>query len=122
MLLIHYYALATGATLLTAGWLFRPRDRTTVTSLGAFISWGLVALLGADVEQRALAPETVETVNNTSVAVGNGTTLVAAPVTTELRLFATLWALLSGLALILYIVGVYPPGDATGDDPIKADQ
>lgn len=121
MLLTHLYALATGATLLTAAWLFRPGERTAVTSFGAFVAWGLTALLGGDVDRYAASGDAVETVNNTTLAVDQGAQLVAVPVPTELRLFAVLWALLSGLALILYTFGVYPPADGTGEDPTRAE-
>jgi hypothetical protein len=111
MLLTHYYAVAIAATLLTAAWLFRPDARTAVTTLGAFLGWGLTALLGDSTEVYATQPATVETVNNTTVAVPQGEALAAVPVPAELRLFATLWALLSALALLLYVWGVYPPAD-----------
>jgi hypothetical protein len=120
MLLTHYYAVALAGALLTGAWLFRPRERTVVTSLGAFLSWALVALLGGDVETYADTGATVETVNNTTLAVSQGDALTAAPVPDEIRLFAALWALLSGLTLILYTFGVYPPADdepgTTGSD------
>jgi len=91
MLLTHYYAIAGAGALLTAAWLFRPTDRTQVTTIGAFFAWGLAALLGGDVE------------------VASGGSLLAAPVPDEIRLFAALWAVLSALALVLYVWGVYPP-------------
>jgi len=93
MLLTHYYAMAACAGLLTGAWLFRPEERTAVTTLGAFLAWGLTALLGGDTE------------------VASGGSLLAAPVPDELRLFAALWAVLSGLTLVLYVWGVYPPTD-----------
>jgi hypothetical protein len=117
MLLIHYYALATGAAALTAAWLFRPRERTAVTSLGAFLAWSLTALLGGSTERFDGAVETVETVNNTTLAVQQSGTTVAAPVPDEVRLLAALWALLSALALVLYVLGVYPPVETDGDTP-----
>lgn len=117
MLLAHYYAVALAGALLTGAWLFRPRERTVVTSLGAFLSWALVALLGGDVETYAQSGATVETVNNTTLAVSQGDALVSAPVPDEIRLFAALWALLSGLTLILYTFGVYPPAD---DQPAES--
>jgi len=91
MLIAHYYAIASAGALLTAAWLFRPEERTQVTTIGAFLAWGLTALLGGDTE------------------VASGGSLLAAPVPDEMRLFAALWALLSGLALILHVWGVYPP-------------
>jgi hypothetical protein len=91
MLLTHYYAIAACAGLLTGAWLFRPQERTAITTLGAFLAWGLVGLLGGDTE------------------VATGGSVLAAPVPDEIRLFATLWALLSALALVLYVWGVYPP-------------
>jgi len=111
MLLTHYYAVVVGATLLTAAWLFKPEARTAVTTLGAFLAWALAALLGDNTEAFATRRATVETVNNTTVAVPQGEALTAAPVPGEFRLFATLWALLSALALLLYVWGVYPPAD-----------
>jgi len=111
MLLTHYYAVAVAATLLTAAWLFRPEARTAVTTLGAFFAWALTALLGGATETYADSGATVETVDGTTLAVPQGEALVAAPVPDEIRLFALLWALLSGLALLLYVWGVYPPGD-----------
>ena len=111
MLLAHYYALVGGAVLLTIGWLFRPDARTALTSLGAFLAWGLTALLGGATETYTDAGATVTTVNNTTLAVPQGETLTTAPVPEEIRLFATLWALLSVLALMLYVWGVYPPAD-----------
>lgn len=109
MLLAHYYALATGAVLLTAAELFLAPDRTAVAALGAFLSWGLVALVGDATETYADAGATVETVNNTTVAVAQGERLVAAPVPDEFRWFAAFWALLSAAILLLYIWGTYPP-------------
>ena len=111
MLLTHYYAVALAATLLTAAWLFRPEARTAVTTLGAFFAWALTALFGGATETYADSGATVETVDGTTLAVPQGEALVAAPVPDEIRLFALLWALLSGLALLLYVWGVYPPGD-----------
>ena len=109
MLLTHYYAIGVAAVLLTAAWLFRPQERTAITTLGAFLAWGLVALLGGSTE--TFADSGAELVNHTNgtTAVAIGEQLVAAPVPDEARLFATLWALLSGLALLLYVWGVYPP-------------
>ena len=110
MLLTHYYALACAAVLLTGAWLFLPERRTGITTLGAFLSWGLVALLGGATETYADAGgELQQAGDDTYHAVGLGEQLVAAPVPDEVRLFALLWALLSVLALILYAAGVYPP-------------
>lgn len=97
VLLTHYYAIAAAAALLTAAWLFRPTERTQVTTVGAFLAWGLVGLLGGDTE------------------VATGGSILAAPVPDEVRLFAALWAILSGLALLLHVWGVYPPAD---DSPV----
>jgi hypothetical protein len=110
MLLTHYYALAIAAALLTAAWLFRPADRTQVTTVGAFLAWGLTALLGGSTETYAQGGESLQQAADGSYhAVAAGEQLVAAPVPDEIRLFATLWALLSGLALLLHVWGVYPP-------------
>ena len=111
MLLTHYYAVAVAATLLTAAWLFKPEARTAVTTLGAFLSWGLTALFGDATETYADSGATLTTQNNSTYVVPQGDALVAAPVPDEVRLFAVFWALLSGLALLLYVWGVYPPGD-----------
>jgi hypothetical protein len=97
MLLTHYYAVAGAAALLTAAWLLRPGERTQITTLGAFLSWGLTALLGGDTE------------------VATGGQILAAPVPDEARLFAALWAILSGLALVLYVWGAYPPDEEPVD-------
>jgi len=118
MLLTHYYAIAVAAVLLTGGWLFKPQDRTAVTTLGAFLAWGLVALLGGATETFANAGATLQEANDSTYhAVAIGDQLVAAPVPDEIRLFATLWALLSGLALVLYVWGVYPPDS---EQPVEA--
>ncbi|CAI49739.1 uncharacterized protein NP_7020A (plasmid) [Natronomonas pharaonis DSM 2160] len=99
----YYFALAVGATLLTAAWLFRPDERTTITSFGAFVSWSLTALVGGEVER-----------------VTSDGSVVAAPVPAEVRWLTFLFALLSLLALILYTVGVYPPN--TDDEPLSDSQ
>ena len=110
MLITHYYALALFAGALTAAWLYRPRERTQVTAFGAFLAWSLVAWLGGDVETfDGHVGEVVETDDGEKIAVQTTGELVATPVPDELRLFALLWALLSALALILYVWGVYPP-------------
>ena len=112
MLLTHYYAIAACAGLLTGAWLFRPEERTQITTLGAFLAWGLTALLGGDTETYADAGGGLRQASDgTYHAVATGEELVAAPVPDELRLFAALWAVLSGLALVLYVWGVYPPTD-----------
>jgi hypothetical protein len=114
MLLTHYYAIATAAVLLTAAWLFRPAERTQVTTVGAFFAWGLTALLGGSTETFADAgAQLQQAADGTYHAVAQGEQLVAAPVPDEIRLFAALWALLSGLALVLHAWGVYPPTDET---------
>jgi hypothetical protein len=114
MLLTHYYAIAGAGALLTAAWLFRPQERTQITTLAAFFAWGLTALLGDSVEIYDATNETIQTApNGTELAVQTTGSFVAAPVPAEVRYFAALWALLSGLALILYVWGVYPP---TNDD------
>jgi hypothetical protein len=117
MLLTHYYAVAIAAVLLTGAWLFTPHERTAITTLGAFLAWGLAALLGGSTETYARAAAVVKDTGNTTVAVPQGDALVAAPVPDEIRLFATMWALLSLLALMLYAWGVYPPEDDEPADP-----
>jgi len=110
MLLTHYYALAAGATLLTAAYLFRPRERVRVTTLGGFLAWGLVALFGEATETFDYNIETIQTApNGTELAVQTTGELVAAPVPDELRFFAAFWAILSALTLLLSVWGVYPP-------------
>jgi hypothetical protein len=94
MLLTHLYAVAGAGALLTAAWLFKPDERTQVTTLGAFFAWSLVGLLGANAE------------------VATAGELITAPLPPEFRYFAALWALLSALALILHVWGVYPPQDS----------
>lgn len=114
MLLTHYYAIAVAAALLTAAWLFKPEARTALTTLGAFLAWGLVALLGGATQVYADAGAMInetQTGNEDYVVVPQGEQLVAAPVPDELRMFAVMWALLSALALLLYVWGVYPPDD-----------
>src|SRR6056297_2060534 len=115
MLLSHLYALAGAGALLTAAWLFRPRERTQITTLTAFFAWSLVALLGGDAEVFDASVETIQTApNGTEVAVQTTGELVAAPLPAEMRYFAALWALLSAAALILYVGwGAYPPTDTT---------
>jgi len=122
MLLAHFYAIASAGALLTAAWLFRPEERTQVTTIGAFFAWGLTALLGGDTETVIDTGANVTTVNNTTVAVAQGETLTAAPVPDEIRLFTTLWALLSALALLLYVWGVYPPTETQAGDSEVSDE
>ena len=121
MLLIHYYAIAVAAVLLTAAWLFKPQARTAITTLGAFLAWSLVALLGGSTQTYADAgAELVETQEGSPawITVAQGQELVAAPVPDEIRLFAAMWALLSLLALTLYVWGVYPP---ESEQPVDKD-
>jgi hypothetical protein len=117
MLATHYYVLVLLAGALTAAWLFRPRDRTQVTAFGALFAWGLAAVLGGDVEIYDASNETVvgNVSNGTAVAVETTGEFVAAPVVAPVRWLFGLLALLSALAGILYVVGVYPP---TTDDPM----
>ena len=123
MLLAHYYAIATAAVLLTAAWLFKPETRTAITTLGAFLAWALTALLGGSTETYAdSGAELQQAADDSYHAVAQGEALVAAPVPDEIRLFATLWALLSALALILYVWGVYPPADEQPADSIDTTQ
>ena len=119
MLLTHYYAIAVAAVLLTAAWLFRPQERTAITTLGAFLAWALVALLGGSTQTYADAGAQLEQAADDSYhAVAHGQQLVDAPVPDEIRLFAVLWALLSLLALTLYVWGVYPPDS---EQPVDKD-
>ena len=123
MLLTHLYAIAVAAGLLTAAWLFRPEARTAVTTTGAFLAWSLVALLGGSTETYADAGgELVQASDDTWHTVATGEELVAAPLPDEARLFAVLWALLSVLALALYVWGVYPPESEQPVDRTGVDQ
>lgn len=117
MLLAHYYAIAVAAVLLTAAWLFKPEDRTAITTLGAFLAWGVTALTGGSTETYADDGATLTTANNSTYVVPQGDALVAAPVPDEVRLFAVLWGVLSALALMLYVWGVYPPAS---EEPVEA--
>jgi len=107
MILDHYYALALAGALLAGAWLFLPRQRVQVTTFSSLIAWMLLALFGGQTEKLA-TNETVQTVNNTTLAVSSPE-FVAAPVPDEFRYFAAFLSLLSGLALILAVWGVYPP-------------
>jgi phosphate/sulfate permease len=99
MLLTHFYALAGAGALLTAAWLFRPRTSTEVTTLTAFFTWSLVALLGDE------------------LIVATAGELVAAPLPAEARFFAALWAILSAAALVLHVVwDAYPPDSRMESD------
>jgi hypothetical protein len=122
MLLTHYYAIAGAGVLLTGAWLFLPEQRTAITTLGAFLSWGLTALLGGSTETYSDAGADVQYINGSDVVVPQGDTLAAAPVPDEIRLFAALWALLSGLTLLLYVWGVYPPADESPTDQSGVDE
>ena len=117
MLATHYYAVLVLAGALTAAWLFRPRDRTQVTAFGAVLAWGLAAVLGGDVAVFDHSNETVvgNVSDGTAVAVETSGQLVAAPVPTSVRWLFGLFAVLSALAGLLYVLGVYPP---TTDDPM----
>jgi len=118
MLLTHLYAIAGAGALLTAAWLFRPDARTQVTTLGAFFAWSLVALYGGNAEIYDATNETVVNASNTTLAVETTGEFVAAPLPAEFRYFAALWGLLSVLALILHVWGVYPPRD-DGEEMIQ---
>jgi len=115
MLATHYYILVALAGALTAAWLFRPRERTQVTAFGALLSWGLAAVLGGAVEIYDATNETVvgNVSDGTAVAVETTGQFVAAPIPTPVRWLFGLLALLSALAALLYVLGVYPP---TTDD------
>jgi len=113
VLLIHYYALALAGAFLAGSWLFLPRARLQITTLSSLLVWFLLALMGGQTET-VVQNESVRTVGNqttsnlTHVAVSSPA-LMAAPVPTEFRYFAAFLGLLSGLALILSMWGVYPP-------------
>lgn len=121
MLTTHYYVLIALAGALTAAWLFRPRERTQVTTLTALVAWALAAVLGGDVKVFDASNQTVvgNVSDGTAVAVETSGQLVAAPIPTPVRWLFGLFALLSGLAAILYVVGVYPPAT---DDPINNEE
>jgi hypothetical protein len=120
MLATHYYALLVLAGALTAAWLYRPRERTQVSAFGALLAWGLAAILGGDVEIYDPTNETVvgNVSNGTAVAVDTAGQFVAAPVATPVRYLFGLFAVLSALAGLLYVAGVYPP---TTDNPMTDD-
>jgi len=120
MLATHYYALLVLAGALTAAWLYRPRERTQVSAFGALLAWGLAAILGGDVEIYDPTNETVvgNVSNGTAVAVDTAGQFVAAPVATPVRYLFGLFAVLSALAGLLYVLGVYPP---TTDNPMTDD-
>jgi hypothetical protein len=117
VLLAHYVAITAGAVVLTGAWLFKPEDRTAITTLGAFLAWGLTALLGGSVTTYADQGAVLRTpTNDTALAVAQGDALVGAAVPDGVRLFAALWAVLSALALVLYVQGVYPPTEDFEND------
>jgi hypothetical protein len=111
MLTTHYYVLVALAGALTAGWLFRPDERTQVTAFGGFLAWALAAVLGGDVQAFDAANETVvgNVSNGTALAVETTGQLVAAPIPTPVRWLFGAFALISALAGALYVIGVYPP-------------
>jgi len=117
VLLAHYVAITAGAVVLTGAWLFKPEDRTAITTLGAFLAWGLTALLGGSVTAYRDQGAVLRTpTNDTALAVAQGDALVGAAVPDGVRLFAALWAVLSALALVLYVQGVYPPTEDFEND------
>jgi hypothetical protein len=124
MILAHYYALLAIAVLLTGAWLFRPENRTAVTTAGAFFSWGLLALLGGSTEvyRRAGERVVVNASTSTALSVERPAELVASPVPDSLRFFFLLWSILSALALVLFVLGVYPPDDESPVDEQLANQ
>jgi hypothetical protein len=97
MLLTHFYALALAGALFTGAWLFLPEERLQITTLSALLSWFLLALLGGQTK------------------IASSGELITAPMPTEFRFFAAFLGLLSGLALILGIWGVYPPQETTNE-------
>jgi hypothetical protein len=98
MLQEYFFALALLAGACTAGWLFRPDERATVTTAVAFLSWTVLAVFGGTVEK-------------SSGCCGSTT---AAGVPTEIRGILLILALLSFLAFTLHRFGAYPP---TNDQP-----
>lgn len=117
MLATHYSVLIVLAGAATAGWLFRPNKRTQVTSLASFVAWSLAAVLGGDVYVVDTTNETLvgNVSNGTAVAVEGSAELVATPLPASVRWLFGLLAVLSALAGVLYVLGVYPP---TTDDPM----
>lgn len=113
----HYYVVIALAGALTAAWLYRPEDRTQITAFGAFLLWSLAAVLGGEVTVLDESTETV--VGNvsagTAVAVEGSSQFVAAPMPPAVRWLFAGFGVLSALAGVLYIVGVYPP---TTDEPM----
>jgi hypothetical protein len=120
MLLTHYYVFVSFAVLLTGAWLFIPERRTAVSTATAFLSWGLVALLGGSTEvyRRAGEEVVVNSSTSTALAVEGPSQLVAAPVPDAIRFFFVLWSLLSLLALVLNVLGVYPPDESVADEQL----
>jgi len=111
MLATHYYAVLLLAGALTGAWMFKANQRTQVTTLLAFVSWGVAAVVGGSVEVFDASNETVvgNVSNGTAVAVETSGQFVAAPVPDPVRWLFGLLALLSALAAILHTIGVYPP-------------
>lgn len=102
MMQTHWLVVVAIAGASTAAWLYRPRERTAIATLAAFLSWLLAAFSGGD----------IETVTD------SGST-VAVPAAFELRMLMTAFAVLSAVALLLYVAGVYPP---TVDEPMRDQQ
>jgi hypothetical protein len=92
MLQTYWFGLVALATLLTLGYLYRPRDRALVTSATAFVVWGLAAVLGGTVD----------------VLLRDGST-AEAPVGVPIQLLALLLALLSLGVAVLCWQEEYPP-------------
>ena len=109
MLNTYYFAIVLGVVGLTAAWLFRPQERTAVTTLTAFLGWSWAALVGGSVERVDRTEQIVE--HNDETFVVGVDELTAAPIPDEIRILMGLFAALSALALILNVWGVYPPDD-----------
>jgi hypothetical protein len=92
MLQEYYFGLALLAGATTVAWLFR-RERITVTSFIAFVSWIVLAVYGGSVQKES--------------GCCGATSEAAVPIEIRGLLFAL--GLLSIFALVLHQLGVYPP-------------
>jgi len=94
---LHWLALGGFSMLMTLAWLFVER-RITTTTLLAGAGWAYMALTADSLVRYT------ETGSEISLSAGS------------LAYFCTGLALLSFLALVLFMFGEYPPGE---DDPVK---
>jgi hypothetical protein len=99
MLQSYWLALGVFALLMTVGWLFRPTERVTFTSLFAAAGWALMAITASDLERLT-----------------EGGDRVAAGLGLSPQLFLTALALLSMLAALLYRLDAYPPDEGLTEE------